>query len=314
MGDVLALNGRAHAPAPLTVTDVVHDYLTHRVGQGTLSPSTAPNHRSTLNGFARFCGSRPLAGLTRHDIEEWVASGADLRPSTRRSHFSNVRTFFKWAVREDLIETNPTADVPSPRQPRSVPRALHSNCVADLLTACPDVRGRAIVWLMVGMGLRCCEVSRFELSHWNRQACVLTVFGKGDNQRVLPVPAEVAAALDAYLAEFPTTSGPMIRSYRRPAAGLTADALSGMVSEWMRKALVKKAGRDGVSAHALRATAASDVLDMCGDLRVVQEMLGHQNLATTSIYLRRAGLPQMRSAMAGRAYRPEADQDQDGAA
>jgi len=157
---------------------------------------------------------------------------------------------------------------------------------------------------MVGMGLRCCEVERLEMGQWDRRAQVMVVRGKGSHERALPVPVEVSAALAAYLAEHPAGSGPLVRSYRRPTA-LAADTLSGMVSEWFRAAQVKRSARDGVSAHALRATAASDVLDVCGDLRVVQEMLGHQNLATTSIYLRRAGLPQMREAMSGRTYQTD---------
>ena len=74
----------------------------------------------------------------------------------------------------------------------------------------------------------------------------------------------------------------------------------------MSDAGIKHRRRDGVSAHALRHTAASDVLDECGDLRVVQAMIGHIHLATTAVYLRRADLAQMREAMAGRDYRPAA--------
>lgn len=309
VGDVVALKSRAQG-----TDELVERYLNHRLAQRTLSPMSARNHRSTLAGFARAVGDLPVETLSRADIERWLASIGHLRPATRRSHFSTVRTFCTWLTREGVLTTSPVMDVPSPRLPRSVPRALDASRVADVLLQCPDQRGRAIVWLMVGMGLRCCEVHHLELGHWDRRSRVMTVRGKGSHERILPVPSEVSQALDEYLAEYPTTAGPLIRSYRRPAHALSADALSGMVSEWMRAASVKRAARDGVSAHALRATAASDVLDACGDLRVVQEMLGHQNLSTTSIYLRRAGLPQMRKAMGGRKYQRAREQSGDGAA
>lgn len=108
--------------------------------------------------------------------------------------------------------------------------------------------------------------------------------------------------MDAYLDRFPASFGPLVRSYRDPSKSLGADTLSGMVAEWMRAAGVKRRSRDGVSAHCFRHTAASDVLDNCNDLRVVQQMLGHQHLTTTAIYLRRASMGKMREAMAGRRY------------
>jgi integrase len=83
---------------------------------------------------------------------------------------------------------------------------------------------------------------------------------------------------------------------------LAPDTISGMVSEWMRAAGVKSWARDGVSAHALRHTCASDVLEHSKDLRAVQDMLGHRHLQTTSVYLRRANLDRLREAMGGRRY------------
>lgn len=283
------------------------EYLRERVATRTLDPMSAKNHRSTLHRFSQFY-RQPLDQLNARDIEAWQAATAHLRPATRRAQHSTVKTFCTWLVRRGHLASNPVLEVPSPRQPRSVPRALESDAVSALLNVCPDLRAKAIVWLMVGMGLRCCEVSRLRLERWDRRAEVMVVRGKGSNERALPVPVEVTEALSAYLTEYPIFTGAVIRSYRQPLQALSADALSGMVSEWMRAADVKGLARDGVSAHALRATAASDVLDICGDLRVVQEMLGHQSLATTSIYLRRAGLRQMRPAMAGRRYEhPEAE-------
>ncbi len=291
---------------------LVDDYLAHRVAQHTLSPLSARNHRSTLHSFARFIGYMSLDALAAVHIEAWMEDRRDLQPATRRAQFSSLKVFCRWLVRMGHIESNPVLDVASPRQPRSVARALESPAVARLLDECPDARARAIVWLMVGLGLRCCEIERLELGHWDRRAQVMMVRGKAAHERVLPVPVEVADFVDSYLAEYPACSGPLIRSYRRPSSALRADSISGMVSEWCRAAGIKRAARDGVSAHALRATAASDVLDNCGDLRVVQEMLGHQNIATTSIYLRRAGLPQMRKAMSGRTYRRGEPKEQTG--
>jgi integrase/recombinase XerC len=241
--------------------------------------------------------------LTVDDVEEWLASRGHLSPATRRGDLTAVIGFCDWLVRRGVIAANPARQVPTIIQPDALPRALEADQVGAVLDVCPDKRARAIVWLEVGEGLRCGEVARARVGDWARSAGTLLVRGKRQRQRMLPVTGEVAAALSAYLADWPAPpSAPMIRSYRRPWAPLTADTISGMVSEWMRAAGVKAWARDGVSAHALRHTAASDVLERSKDLRAVQEMLGHRHLQTTSVYLRRANLGRLRDAMAGRTY------------
>lgn len=289
-----------------TMIQLAATYLAERTRRRTLDPMTARNYRSSLVGLAQSFGDRPIAELATTDIEVWLEGRADLSPATRRGDLSAVTGFCDWLVRVGVLTANPAHDVARITQPDAVPRALDADQVAALLDICPDTRARAIVWLEVGEGLRAGEVSRLRVEDWSRRAGSLLVHGKGGRERVLPVIDEVVAALDAYLAEWPTRSGPLIRSYRRPWAALSPDTISGMVAEWMRAAEIKRWPRDGVSGHALRHTCASDVLERSKDLRAVQEMLGHRHLQTTSIYLRRASLPRLREAMSGRGYQPAA--------
>jgi integrase/recombinase XerD len=285
-----------------TVLELAEEYVRERVVRKELTRQTARNVRCALVRFAHFAGEGPVGELDYRAVEAWLADRAHLAAATRRSQFSAVHTFCAWLHRRRLIDRSPTLDVPAPKLARSVPRALPETSVARFLTACPDHRAKAIGWLMVGMGLRCVEVAGLQVGDWDRGRGLMVVQGKGSHERALPVPEPVIIAVDAYLAEHPTFTGPLVRSYRRPSCGLGADTISGLVARWMDDAGIKHRARDGVSAHALRHTAASDVLDRCKDLRVVQQMLGHQHLATTSIYLRRAALGPMREAMAGRTY------------
>lgn len=289
-----------------TTEALVQQYLDERVARRDLDPMTARNHRSTLNQFAKEVGADPTA-ITSRDVERWLATRTHVAQSTRRTQFSNVKTFCAWLRLRGYLDRNPALEVPSPRTARSVPRALPVEWVGALIEACPDARARAIVRLMVNMGLRCVEVHRLEVGDWDRSRNTMRITGKFGHERLLPVPAEVAVAVDEYLDEHPAGAGPLIRSYRRPGLPVAPATLSGMVSEWMRAARIKRVARNGVSAHALRHTAASDVLDECKDLRVVQLMLGHQNLSTTAIYLRSANLDELRIAMAGRRYEPGGD-------
>lgn len=285
-----------------TLTPHITTYITGRRNRGEIGKDTARNRRHSLRTLDRSFGTRALDRYTRHAIDRWLETIGHLAPSTRRLHLSAVRGFSAWLVTQGTIATDPTLHVPAISQPRSVPRAMPTAAVGRLLAIAPDRRARAIIMLMVGCGLRCVEVSRLTVADYDPASRSLAVTGKGGHERVLPVPADVWAAVDSYLSEAGVVGGPMIRSARDGNAGLHAATISSYVSRWMADAGLKTAQRDGRSAHALRHTCASDVLDGGADLRVVQEILGHQHLSTTSIYLRRASVGQMREAMEGRTY------------
>ncbi len=177
------------------------------------------------------------------------------------------------------------------------------DAVGALLEVSPDARARAIVWLMIGMALRCCEVERLQVYDWNYDSATMHIRGKRNDERIIPVPEPVSEALHTYLTEHPPVGeGPLIRTYKRPNQPLRAATISGMVSSWMAAAGLKRGCRDGVSAHALRHTCASQAFERTKDIRVAQELLGHTNLAVTSRYIRPAGVEALRDALAGRSY------------
>jgi site-specific recombinase XerC len=288
---------------PVTVADLVDRYLRERVARRDLGIDTARNHRSALLLFAAGIGDRDPSTLERGDVERWLETRAGRRPNTARSQFSYLRTFLTWLVEQGILLRNPCDRIKAPRVPRPAPRAMPSNAIGALLEVCPDARARAIVWLMIGMALRCCEVQRLQVFDWDRSSATMHIRGKGNDERIIPVPEEVSQALDAYLTEHPPIGdGPLIRTYRRANQPLKADTISGMVSRWMEYAGLKRGPRDGVSAHALRHSCASLAFERTKDIRVAQELLGHTNLAVTSRYIRPAGVETLREALAGRTY------------
>lgn len=280
-----------------------HTYLQGRQRRGEITINTIRNSRSVLAGLSRSYGNRPVERFATAAVDRWLESTAHQKPSTRAAGWTIVAGFTRWLLQQQLIPADPCEGRRGPKRPRTEPRALEHDAVARLLFVAPDARAQAIIWLEVGLGLRRVEVHRLRVEDWLRRDRLVRVVGKGGHERTVPMIREAERVLDAYLRECPATVGPLIRSTTDPSRPLSLSSLSHYMATWMTAAGIKHAPRDGVNGHALRHTAASDVLDRCGDLRVVQEMLGHRNLATTAVYLRRSQLGAIREAMEGRTYR-----------
>lgn len=275
---------------------LIWDYTAGRIARRDVKRETAHKDRRILERFATTFGQRQVKNLSKTDIERWIATRAYLAPGSRRHDISVMRAFTKWLVVERKIGRDPMIFIKNPRMPRRVPRALSGGQTVALLAVLPDTRAQAIVALMLWCGLRRCEVVSLQIGDWNREASVLHVIGKGDNEREVPVTPRVTKALEAYTRDRPASAGPLIRRHDRPTP-LIGDYISVMMRRWMIKAGIKEHAHDGKGCHSLRHTLASNVVDVEPDLRVTQQLLGHASLTSTEIYLRRARLTKIRAAM-----------------
>jgi len=285
-----------------TVAGVVPAYLKDRKQQGVFVPDRARSARSVLMMFADHTGERRLKNIGPSHIESWLAGMEHLAPATRRDRLSTVRSLFAWSIRKGYCKRNPASEVRGPRQPRTIPRALPAAAIAAVFEHCPDSRGRLIVSLMVQEGLRCCSVARLTVGDIDWNSRTMRVVGKGHHEQLLPITDETWDLLDDYLLEFPASAGPLVRSYRQCHRALAADTISGMVASWMWDAGIKRRARDGVSAHACRHTAATDMLRRGASIRDVQAVLGHRSIQNTQVYLPLL-VNGLDAAMSGRTYR-----------
>lgn len=277
-------------------------YIQGRRDRGEIAPVTADHFVTRLGSLVKSFGDRPLSELDRHAVEEWQARIGHLAVASRKSYLSTARTFTFWLTREGWLTVDPCEGLPKLREPRRVPRALSGSAVAELLKTIRTERDRAMILLMLQCGLRRGEVATLETADYDPLQRVLLVVGKSSNERMVPVTEEAALVLDTYLDRTGWQAGPMFRPQRHTRKNLSPRAITGIVSDRMRAAGLKLAPYDGKSSHALRHTAASDALEHSRDLRAVQQMLGHQSLHSTEIYLRRADLGRLRNAMEGRTY------------
>lgn len=290
------------SPAELLTSQAVHRYVIEGVRRSQFAITTARSYSSILSGFVLIIGNPVFGRLTRRHVMLWWGS-LRCAPSTSRHRLSVVHTFLDWGVQRGELRTNPAGGIKPPKQPRYTPRAVQNDDVAKLL-AFPQstTRTRVVVILMCQLGLRCAEVSNLQVGDIDWQRGTMLVHGKGGNERVLPITAEAKAALEDYLREHPACAGPLVRSYADPTRALTPGYIGDRIRKLMFLTGVKALPRDGRSAHALRHTCATDMLDAGANVRQVQAALGHQSLQTTQRYLS-WNTDDLRRAMEGRKYR-----------
>ena len=304
-GSARRLEGQADE-LDTTLGSMALAYVDERRRRKELRPGSVSTTRYALGTFVRSAGwDLQVKRLRSSHVEKWMERG-DHSPSTLRNQLSIVRSFCRWLVKRGHIKADPTLEVASPRQPRYLPRGLQLPKVTAAFAAAPDARAALILSLMVQEGLRCCEVAELQHGDIHLTERLVLIHGKGGHERALPITAETWRAIHAYLAEHPATVGPLIRSYSRPNRGIGAQHISVLVSQWLHGADV------AATAHALRHTAATDMLRAGAHVRDVQHALGHQSLATTQKYLPWI-VGDLREAMDGRRYvEPPATTEQTG--
>jgi site-specific recombinase XerD len=282
----------------------VRIYVRYRLEAQEIEKITAEGLLYNLERFADQVGNPDARAFSRDHIEEWRRK-TSLAPSTVRNRIGQLRGFTRWAVEHGHLKRDPMIGVRPPRQPRHVPRNLQSKDVTKVFEVACDSRARLAVSLMVQEGLRRKEVAGIEVGDIDFDAGCVLIRGKGGHERVVPISDETRGLLVRYLREYPASAGPLIRSQRDGRSAVQPVTIGRLVSALMLEAGVKERPYDGRTPHALRHTAATDMLRAGAHIRDVQAALGHKSITSTERYLawEVAGL---RSAMGGRTYLPPA--------
>ncbi len=269
----------------LTLVDAVADFV-HRIEvERGLSPHTVAAYGRDLEQFADFCdrlGIDQLDGVTRRAIRRYMAQLATrgYSPRSVARKISSIRSFFGDAASRGLLPANPAEGVRQPRRPAPLPRALPQQGLAVALDAVVgdgpvDLRDRAILEVLYSSGLRVSELASLQIGDVGAE--MVRVVGKGGKERVVPMGREAREAVVVYLEEGrPVLAGD--QAYTALWVGVRGGPLD---ARGVRRVVQK---RLGTFPHALRHSFATHLLEGGADLRTVQEMLGHVELATTQIY------------------------------
>ncbi|HEV2551932.1 MAG TPA: tyrosine recombinase [Stellaceae bacterium] len=251
-------------------------------------------YRRDLGDAAAALGATPLAAATTADLRRYLARLARraLAPATQARRLSALRQFFRFLVVEGVRADDPTAALDAPRARRPLPKLVSEREAAALIEAASRSEGAegarfvCLLELLYGAGLRVSELVSLPVAAAVRDPRFLIVRGKGGKERLVPLGAPARRALDAYLAQRGSFLRPGETSrYLFPSRGAEGHLTRRRAAQLLKDVAVK-AGLDPsrLSPHVLRHAFASHMLAGGADLRSLQEMLGHADIATTQIY------------------------------
>ena len=301
---------RPDSPRPLPpaaapdLARAIGDWRTWLAAERRASPHTCDGYARDLDSFVAFAAGHRggaaslsmLAGLKAADFRAWLAARAragTARSSTARA-LSVVRGFFAWLDRRGIAHNPHAGAVRTPRQPRPLPRPLSEGDATSLIREIGEAsdeswiaaRDAALATLLYGCGLRIGEALGLDCGAFAGSPKVLRIVGKGGKERLAPVLPAVARAVADYLAlrPFPAPSGaPLFVGAR----GGRLDP--GVAQKQVRRVRALLGLPETATPHALRHSFATHLLAGGGDLRTIQELLGHSSLSTTQRYTAVAG-------------------------
>lgn len=264
------------------------DYLHHERG---LSPRTRSAYQRDLALFSEELKRLEIEDpgkVDEHQVRQLVARlhRRGLGPRSLQRLLSALRSFYRWMMREGFAEHNPATAVKAPKSPAKLPATLDSDAVTRLLDIKADsplaIRDKAIMELFYSSGLRLSELASLRWDQIDPTSGLITVTGKGNKTRVVPVGSYAAKALTAWRkarGNFAGFDEPHIFVSNR-GSPISTRTIQSRIRYWAKKQGLPQQ----VYPHLLRHSFASHMLESSGDLRAVQELLGHADISTTQVY------------------------------
>lgn len=263
-------------------------FLAHLSSERRLSPHTAEGYGRDVRALLELAGDTPLRDIGIHHVRRYVAvlHSRGLQGRSLARALSAWRGFFNFLARDHGFKANPCVGVRPPKARKSLPHALSPDEAARLLEFEPDgvlaCRDRAMLELFYSSGLRLSELSSLDLEQLNLGDGTVQVTGKGAKTRIVPVGSVAVRWLTRWLGErgqlvFPGQSALFVN---RRGTRLAPRTIQSRLKLWA----LKQGIPSNVHPHVLRHSFASHLLQSSGDLRAVQELLGHASISTTQVY------------------------------
>lgn len=274
----------------------IDQFVKHLDHERHLSKNTLQGYQHDLKLLSAFCCQQDIATwqeLNNFHLRQFVADAhrEGISGKTQQRRLSSIRTFFNYLAREGLVKQNPALAVSTPKTPQKLPRTLDTDQVAQLLNVKSSkwhtVRDVAMLELFYSSGLRLSELTNANLIDIDWDEKTIRVTGKGNKERILPVGSHAAGALGLWLGVREHLPGKNQNIHDENALFLSerGNRISPRNVQSRVRHLARSQNVAGnVHPHMLRHSFASHMLESSGDLRAVQELLGHADISTTQIY------------------------------
>jgi len=291
------VSGGSRAEQLQQAHELVDEFIGYLSGVRNLSQHTVRAYQSDLEAFLAWCereGVRPLS-VTHRRLRAYLSHmvSAGYADKTVNRRLSSLRSWYRWLEREGIVDAGATASLTGRKAPKTLPKTM-SDADADKLIASCDtsspegVRDRAFLELLYATGARISEMAGLELRDLSFDESQLRIWGKGSKERIVPIHEGALRAMRTYLQD----ARPELVARKKKGEPAQAIFVSARGNDMTAAALrarferqVKIAGIDAsLTPHAMRHTFATELLSGGADLKAVQELLGHESLATTQIY------------------------------
>ena len=274
-----------------TEKDWIDTFIGHLEIERRLSTLTCKHYRRDLDALAAFCDETGITRWRDLDAEHVRAFSATcyrrgLSARSIQRRLSAARTFFRYLLREKHVKRNPIESVSAPKSSKRLPGNLDADRMARLLDIPGDGaivdRDRAMLELLYSSGLRLAELTDLDCGDVDAQDATVRVTGKGNKDRIVPVGRQALKALARWSKARPglAASGEKALFVSNRGTRLSPRSVQARVSHWARRQGIDSR----VYPHLFRHSFATHILESSHDLRGVQELLGHANIATTQIY------------------------------
>lgn len=272
------------------------DFLIYLESDRNYSPQTVDSYRRDIEKFYRFLLQEDIKAddvdqiVIRNFLTDEIMHGISKRSQKRR--LSALKHFYSYLVKTDQVEINPFNYVKPPKMEKKYPTILYANQVKELLkenrnrTDLLASRDQAILELLFYSGVRASELVNIKLSDINIRSRMARILGKGNKERVVPFTDECAKTIDKYIKE----CRPKLAKHNEQISiylflNNNGKKLTSRGLEYILKNIEEKIGMNlGLHPHLLRHTFATTLLENGADLRVIQELLGHESINTTQVY------------------------------
>ena len=252
-----------------------------------MSQNTVASYCSDVEKFLSFYGGR-VEDVSVADVEEYIQSRDALSERSQARVLSSLRSFFDWLILEKVLKDNPCDRVDAPKIGRYLPNVLSEDEVTSLIDSVQldtwqGVRDKAILEVLYGCGLRVSEAVALQISCVFLKEGFIRVIGKGNKERLVPLGEMAVEAIKAYLDVRPNpddAASSDILFLNRFGRSLSRVSIFNMI----KRQAVAVGIRKEISPHTFRHSFATHLLEHGADLRMVQEMLGHESISTTEIY------------------------------